>query len=60
MYASIGTDLRDNSVVTVTTPEVPFSSTGTYTGAHKLQTSNPQITVDALDKPGLTDFDPNH
>jgi Carboxypeptidase regulatory-like domain/FlgD Ig-like domain len=60
MNATIGPDLRDNSVITVTTPEIPFSNTGTYTGAHKLQTSNPQITVDALDKPGLTDFDPNH
>ena len=60
MPAPIGTDPRDNSVVTVTSPEAPFDSGGNYTGAHKLKTSNPELAIDASDKPGLTDFDPAH
>ena len=60
MPAPIGVDPRDNSVITDTAPEAPFSAAGAYTGAHKLQTSNPEVTIDSLDKPGLTDFDPGH
>lgn len=60
MDAPIGTDVRDNSVTTVTKPEVPFDANGNYTGAHKVNTSNPELAIDAEDKPGLTDFDPNH
>lgn len=61
MGATIGPDPRDARVVTVLTPEVSYAPGSTqYTGAHKLQTYNPQVAVDALDKPGLTQFDDTH
>ena len=63
MNATIAADPRDARVVTVTTPETSYAPGATYpnyTGAHKLQTYNPQVAVDALDKPGLTQFDNLH
>ena len=61
MRASIAQDPRDSRVVTVTTPELSYAAgSSVYTGAHKLQTANPQVTVDAIDKPGLGQFDDQH
>lgn len=63
--APIGIDAASGAT-TVTQVEQPFSSTGTYTGARKLMTSNPQADLDAIDKPlsGLNDngnnFDSTH
>ncbi len=63
MNATIAPDPANPRVVTVTTPEVsyaPGADYPNYTGAHKLQTYNPQVAVDAMDKAGLTQFDNLH
>ncbi len=58
MNATIGPDVRNANVVTVPVGEVSYAAgSSQYTGAHKLQTLEPQSTVDALDKPGLSQFD---
>ena len=69
--APIGQDPTNSAVTTVLQTEIPFAAppagspagtVGTYTGARKLQTTNPQADLDASDKPNanIAAFDPNN
>ena len=58
--APIGQDITNSAVTTVLQAEIPYSSAGVYTGARKLQTTNPQSDLDASDKPDVGTFDTGH